>query len=118
MTYLSANIMPGFNVSTSKYGLMLDRGELTNRDAYLSRIESGDDQPSAELLVTRASPLFLDSRDGALRAKSKSSSIPRWPIAPRNQILIGLTSPWATNCFMQSNTCPLFPRPQMGLYGG
>ena len=23
MTYLSANIMPGFNVSTSKYGLML-----------------------------------------------------------------------------------------------
>src|SRR5271166_6308565 len=24
------NIMPGFNVSTSKYGLMLDGGELTN----------------------------------------------------------------------------------------
>ncbi len=23
MTYVSANIMPGFNVSTSKYGLML-----------------------------------------------------------------------------------------------
>src|SRR5271165_61794 len=33
MTYLSANIMPGFNVSTSKYGLMVGGGEATIRYA-------------------------------------------------------------------------------------